>query len=216
MAIFRQLQAVFFDFDGVLVDSTELKTQAFYTLFEDYPLEAVEEIVAYHRQHGGVSRVLKIRYAFESILKLPLDDHQLNVLAKRYEELVVQQVISAPWVAGAKEALDALVDACPLFLISGTPQPELQTIINNRSMSHYFREVLGSPVTKIEHLVNLIDDYSFEPKNCVFVGDAHTDMHAAETHNIPFIGIQSEYQFPEGTVVLPDCKILPQTVEKVL
>lgn len=216
MTIPKHLQAVFFDFDGVLVDSTELKTQAFYTLFKEYPLEAVDKIVAYHKQHGGVSRVLKIRYAFESILKQPLEEERLKVLAKRYEDLVVQRVISAPWIAGAKETLESLLDDYPLFLISGTPQPELQTIINNRNMCHYFREVLGSPVTKIEHLHNLLSCYSLSPYDCVFVGDAHTDMHAAETHEIPFIGIQGEYAFPDGTTVLPNCTLLTQTFGKIL
>lgn len=215
MAISKHLQAVFFDFDGVLVDSITLKTQAFYTLFKAYPLEAVDEIVEYHRQHGGVSRVLKIRYAFESILKLPLGDDQLNELARRYEELVVQQVISAPWIAGAQQTLETLVDTCPLFLISGTPQTELQNIIDNRSMSHYFREVLGSPVTKIEHLHNLLQGYSLQPERCAFVGDARTDMHAAECHGIPFIGIQGEYQFPKGTRVEPDCLQLIETLTRL-
>lgn len=208
----RTPQAVFFDFDGVLVDSTRLKTQAFYTLFRDYPREDVEKIVEYHRQHGGVSRVLKIQHAFDSILKLPLEEHQLHVLAKRYEELVIEQVISAPWISGARQALDSLIADCPLFLISGTPQPELRTIIHNRNMSQYFREVLGSPVSKIEHLRNLLQNYSLTPSDCVFVGDAHTDMHAAQTHGIPFIGIHGEYLFPEGTVVLEDCRKLSQTI----
>lgn len=215
MTISKHLQAVFFDFDGVLVDSTKLKTQAFYILFEEYPIEAVEEIVAYHRQHGGVSRVLKIRYAFESILKLPPGDNQLSELASRYEELVVQQVISAPWIAGARQALETLVATCPLFLISGTPQAELQHIIGNRSMSHYFKEVLGSPITKIEHLHNLLHGYSLQPERCVFVGDAHTDMHAAECHGIPFIGIQGEYQFPKGTRVEPDCVQLIEALSRL-
>ncbi|WP_136799643.1 MULTISPECIES: HAD family hydrolase [Desulfosediminicola] len=215
MMISEQLQAIFFDFDGVLVDSTELKTQAFYTLFKEYPLQAVEEVVAYHRQHGGVSRVLKIRYAFESILKLPLKEAHLRELAKRYEDLVIQQVISAPWISGARETLGTLTGKYPLFLISGTPQPELRHIIDNRNMSHYFREVLGSPTTKIEHLRRLLSEYSLEPQRCIFVGDAHTDMCAAETHTIPFIGIRSEYQFPDGITTLPDCRKLPELLEQI-
>lgn len=215
MPIPRQLQAVFFDFDGVLVDSTELKTRAFYTLFKEYPPAAVEEIVAYHKQHGGVSRVVKIRYAFESILQLPLTAGQLSKLAKRYEELVVQQVITAPWIAGARQTLETLVDSCPLFIISGTPQAELQTIINNRNMSHYFREVLGSPVTKIEHLHKLLQSYSLQPERCALVGDAHTDMQAAQRHGIPFIGIQGEYRFPEGIKVEANCLQLVKVLSRL-
>ncbi len=70
----QKLQALFFDFDGVIVDSNSTKTAAFRALFKDYKEQVIAEIVAYHRRHGGISRVEKIRYAHQHIIKQPLTD----------------------------------------------------------------------------------------------------------------------------------------------
>jgi hypothetical protein len=48
-------QHVFFDFDGVLVDSTATKTNAYREIFKPYGPEIVEKIVAHHQRHGGIS-----------------------------------------------------------------------------------------------------------------------------------------------------------------
>jgi beta-phosphoglucomutase-like phosphatase (HAD superfamily) len=49
------VQAVIFDFDGVIVESMDIKTQAFVELFRDHP-EHHETIVRLHLENGGMSR----------------------------------------------------------------------------------------------------------------------------------------------------------------
>ena len=101
------LQAIFFDFDGVIVDSNPTKTKAFLTLFSDYDKAIVAKIVAYHQQHGGISRVEKIQYAHTHLIKQPLTGEELARWAARYSELVVEEVINVDWIGGAKEFLDS-------------------------------------------------------------------------------------------------------------
>ena len=50
-------EAIFFDFDGVLVDSVSIKTEAFRKLFKGFGQQCVEALVYYHIEHGGISRV---------------------------------------------------------------------------------------------------------------------------------------------------------------
>ena len=61
-------EAFFFDFDGVLADSVEVKTRAFARLFESYGPEVVARVVAHHRYHGGMTRIEKIKQ-FRSLLE---------------------------------------------------------------------------------------------------------------------------------------------------
>ncbi|MEE9509964.1 MAG: HAD hydrolase-like protein [Candidatus Bathyarchaeia archaeon] len=49
-------QAFFFDFDGVLADSVEVKTRAFAKLFESYGPEIQARVVEHHRKNGGMTR----------------------------------------------------------------------------------------------------------------------------------------------------------------
>jgi beta-phosphoglucomutase-like phosphatase (HAD superfamily) len=70
------MKAIIFDFDGVLVESVDIKTDAFRELFKDYP-QYVDEFAAYHEYNGGVSRFEKIKYFYRHFLKENIT--QLNV-----------------------------------------------------------------------------------------------------------------------------------------
>lgn len=209
-----KLNAIFFDFDGVIVDSNGVKTEAFRSLFKNYDQDIVAEIVDYHRQHGGISRVEKIRYAHQHIIKHQLSDEGLKALAAAYSELVMEKVIAIEWIDGAKDFLDRKKNSLPMFVISGTPEDELQSIIERRKISGYFQKVLGSPIKKPDHVRNILIEYRFKPECCVFVGDALTDLHAAEETGLHFIGVQGEVAFPAGTKVLPDCRGLESAIKE--
>ncbi len=129
----RTLRALFFDFDGVIVDSIKTKTEAFRMLFNNYPDDVIQKVLDYHKQHGGISRVDKIALAHEQYIGSPLNEADLKVWSDRYSELVVEKVIEVPWIKGAIEFLDSFRDtAIHIFVISGTPEPELKHIIDKR------------------------------------------------------------------------------------
>lgn len=212
----RELRALFFDFDGVIVDSIQPKTEAFRLLFQDYPEHIVKSVADYHRQHGGISRVDKIIHAHTHFLGKPLTKEEVQDWSRRYSELVVQKVIDVPWIAGAKEFLyQAKGNGLKIFVISGTPEDELRYIIQKRGISPFFHEQLGSPVRKPQHIRWLLEKYQLDPVDCVFIGDALTDYDAARETGLAFIGIQGEVEFPENTMVLPDCTGLQTALDDI-
>lgn len=212
----KTLRALFFDFDGVIVDSIETKTEAFRVLFKDYPDDVVKKILDYHKQHGGISRVDKIALAHKQYIGSPLNEADLKVWSDRYSELVVEKVIEVPWIKGAIEFLDSFRDsAIHVFVISGTPEPELKYIIDKRAIAEYFLESLGSPIRKPPHIRRLLDQYNLQPEECVFIGDALTDYDAAKETGLHFVGIQGEIEFPAGTLVLDDCQELQLAIDNI-
>ena len=48
--------AIVFDFDGVILESLDIKTRAFAALFDGFP-DHTEQIAGYHLNNLGVSRV---------------------------------------------------------------------------------------------------------------------------------------------------------------
>jgi len=211
----QSIDALFFDFDGVIVDSTRTKKKAFEILFKGFPDEIVNAVVHYHTLHGGISRVEKIRHAHENIIKAPLTENQVMEWADRYSDLVVQDVICAPWINGAKDFLEAYASKLPVFMVSGTPEPELKHIVEQRKIGHYFKEILGSPIKKPEHIRRLLEKYSLVAKQCVFIGDALTDYNAALETGLHFIGIQGDVTFPDTVKPLHDCQGLETTIKKI-
>lgn len=181
------IKAVIFDFDGVLAESVNIKTEAFKRLFEKEGKDAQDKIVAYHLEHGGISRFEKFRYIYKEILKRPLSDKEFDSLCKRFEELVLEGVISAPEVNGASECLRKLQGRVKLFIVSGTPEDEIRLIVKVREMEHFFTGIYGSPKTKAELLGNILKEENLSKDEVVFIGDAMTDYNAAKDTGIGFL-----------------------------
>jgi len=199
------LQAVFFDFDGVILDSVNVKTEAFAKLFRSYGTDIERQVVEYHLSHGGVSRFKKFRYYHEELLHASVSEEHILKLGEKFSELVLQGVLEAPFIEGALESLKALhQQKIPAFVVSGTPQEELIYIIKKRNIDIWFTEVHGSPRLKHEIILDIQKRYNLEPDRCLFIGDAMTDYNAATATATHFLGIVSKSSsstFPTGTAL---------------
>ncbi len=183
------MKIIIFDFDGVLVDSVDIKTRAFARLFQDKSPEIVKAVVAHHLAHGSMSRFDKIRYYYKEFLKQPLTDDMLNSLCSRFAEIVVEEVIRAPYIKGAKDFLDNYSKLYECYVVSGTPEDELREIIKRRNMNNYFRGVYGAPRKKGEIIKEILDTTNCNPQEAVFIGDDLPDYDAVKVNGVKFIGV---------------------------
>lgn len=180
------IKAIVFDFDGVLVESAEIKTEAFRELFSKWP-DNVDDIAAYHLGHMGITRYVKFKYIYESILHLPYSDEVGRALGEQFARLVVEKVKQAPFVNGAVDFLENHYKTHLLFVVSGTPQDELRDIVTGRKLGRYFRGVFGSPAAKPEIIRKILSDYGLQHQEVIFVGDASSDRVASKETDINFI-----------------------------
>jgi len=72
------IKAIIFDFDGVLVESVDIKTKAFAGLFEHEGDSIVRRVVAYHIKNAGVSRFEKFRHIYKEMLDRELTEETKN------------------------------------------------------------------------------------------------------------------------------------------
>ena len=100
------LHAILFDFDGVLCECMDVKTEAFAQMFESFGKDIVEKVVKHHVKYGGISRYKKIEYYYKEYLNKEISNDELNELAKKFSDFVVTKVIESDWVKGAKEFLE--------------------------------------------------------------------------------------------------------------
>ncbi|HEC1791605.1 TPA: HAD hydrolase-like protein, partial [Campylobacter lari] len=94
----ENIKNIIFDFDGVILDSMELKTQAFAELFQEFPKDKVQELLKFHLQNGGISRYHKIQYFFENIIHREITDSEILKYAKKYSKLTKEKLCNSKYI----------------------------------------------------------------------------------------------------------------------
>lgn len=206
--------AIIFDFDGVIVESVDVKTQAFAALYESYGSDVVRDVVAYHLKHGGMSRYDKFRYYHRELLGMELTKDSELELGAKFSTLVEDAVVQAPFVPGAIEFLQKFHDKLNLFVASGTPDDELNRIASKRAITEYFMSLHGSPATKESTINEIIKIHDFEQSRVLMVGDAITDYDAALRTGVNFVWRISKIdeKVPEGVKPITDLTELERLI----
>lgn len=181
------IKAIFFDFDGVIVESIDVKTKAFAELFKREGKNAVRKIVNYHLRNLGVSRYKKFRHIYKTILKRFFGTNEFKMLCTKFSRLVTDSVISAPYVKGAKEFLCKYSGSYKCFLLSATPKQELARIIKRRKLGHFFKAVYGAPDDKLLIVKKILIKEEIKPVHALYIGDSLSDYSASKGNSVRFI-----------------------------
>ncbi len=182
------IKALVYDCDGVLLESVDAKTDAFCDLFRPHGPDAVRIIRDYHLAHGGVSRFEKFRYFYREALDQEITEAEIDSLSVAFSELCLDKVLASAEVPGARDTVEAFHGRVPQYVASGAPQEELRFILKQRSFSHYFEEIFGSPGLKTHALQEIISRHGLLPQEVLMVGDSSTDLEAAQKVGTLFYG----------------------------
>lgn len=210
------VDTIIFDFDGVLVESVAVKGEAFAALYESEGTEIQRQVLEYHHAHGGVSRFEKILHFEATLLKRPVTEQQVNILAEKFSDIVEEKVVRAQPVRGAVEFLEKYHARLPLFVVSATPEEELRHIVEKRGMNRFFKAVYGSPRSKAENIRRILDAYKYTAARTVMIGDTISDYKGAVETGTKFIGRIAPGErniFPAETIVMPDLTLLADYLE---
>ena len=216
------IKAIIFDFDGVLVESVDIKTKAFAQLFESEGKGIVEKVVDYHLKNAGVSRFEKIKYIYKNMLIRDLSEKTFDDLCRQFSHLVVDEVVSAPYVEGAKEFLDDYANKYSCFVASATPQDEIEAIIKRRQMQGCFKGIYGSPKKKGVIVREILAAYTsvhsphstvsqplvLGSQSFVYIGDSLSDYKAAKDNYVHFISRINNNENMFATIDCPKLKDL--------
>lgn len=181
------IKAIFFDFDGVIVESNDIKTNAFAELFKNEGKETVERIIEYHLNNRGVSRYKKIRFIYKHLLNRSLSDNEFSAFCKNFSTLVLEEVIKAEFVKGTKEFLEDYRPIYKYFLLSATPQEEIDEIIQKRRLTYFFNAIYGAPNEKSEAVRDILIRENLNPVQTLYIGDAMSDYLAAKACAVNFV-----------------------------
>jgi phosphoglycolate phosphatase-like HAD superfamily hydrolase len=180
-------ETIFFDFDGVIVESVRTKGDAFHEMYLPYGKEFADRVLAHHLKNGGVSRFRKFRIWNGEWLGEEIDEERVKRLASDYSDLVRRRVIEAPFVHGALGFLQRQAVRCRMWVVSGTPTGELRDIIEGRGLNEFFQEAYGSPREKSYWVEQVLECEGLKRSECAFIGDTLTDFSAATKCGLKFV-----------------------------
>ncbi|MFH0865866.1 MAG: HAD hydrolase-like protein [Bacteroidota bacterium] len=188
------IKNIFFDFDGVIAESVNIKTEAFKQMYIRYGKKIASKVVKHHMENGGISRFEKFKI-YQDWLGLENSPSKISELSLQFSEIVMQGVIDAPEVKGTSSFLENYCNHYRRWIISGTPTEEMIEIVSKRKLGKYFTGIYGSPKKKQEWTEYIINRWNLTRTETIFVGDAGSDHDAAIESGILFILRKTEENF---------------------
>lgn len=184
--ILHDVKLCFWDFDGVIKDSVDVKTDAYFSLFESFGIGLAENVRLHHLCNGGMSRFDKLPLYLKWVGLEPTSE-VLRDFCERFSKQVLQGVIDSPWVPGAEDYIRHNKYKQTFILVSATPQDELEYILNALDLTACFSRIYGAPITKQDAIFETIKHHNLDPSECLMIGDASADLKAASANQVPFL-----------------------------
>lgn len=179
-----------FDFDGTLVDSNQVKYDAYFELFprDERHAEVIRDVLAADFE---ASRYVILAKILDRLGDAPRQRaERVEALAEQYNMLALAGVKTCPACPGAEAVLQAFQFAYALYLSSTTPADALREIVAFREWTGYFRAIFGYPRQKAATLREILQREHVRPENVLVVGDGESDRHAAQETGCRFFNVK--------------------------
>jgi len=194
------IKVIVFDFDGTLVDSNQLKYDAFFKLFpfDAPPKNIIEEVLDEFLEESRyvILREILKRVDTETINENELDN-RVYELATVYNDLVVDGAKHCNEKPGAKEVLELFSKRFKLYLSSTTPEASLKEIVKHRNWNGFFCDLFGFPNDKTSVLLEIIKRESVSPDDLLVIGDGKSDRDSANSVKCDFFRINNDSSLME-------------------
>ena len=183
------IKNIFFDFDGVIIDSMPVREYGFRTIFQDFDAKLVDRLIEFHELNGGLSRFVKIRFFFEELLNTSINDNAIITYADNFSTLMKEKLTNNKYLI--KETVDFLSNNYKqynLHIVSGSEENELRYLCEKLNIAIYFKSIHGSPTHKNKLVENLFIENDYNKNETILIGDSINDYDAAYINGINFYG----------------------------
>jgi phosphoglycolate phosphatase-like HAD superfamily hydrolase len=188
--MFTNKNCFIFDFDGVIIDSVEVKNNAFFNLYAHVELSKREKIYSYLKKNQGVSRYQKI-FHIEHEYFGNSDQRKINKKIKEFSNNLYREVLNCKLHFDMIDFIDILKEKNKVYcsVVSATPDDELLKIIEVKKLTQRFDFIYGSSRSKIACISDILKQIECSIDSAIYFGDSESDLEVAKILNIDFIGL---------------------------
>jgi phosphoglycolate phosphatase-like HAD superfamily hydrolase len=187
------IKNIIFDFDGVILDSIPVKTEAFRKLLTNFPKDKVDKLVEFHLKNAGMSRYKKIEYFFTHIINESITNKDVLKYAEIYSQITKEELAQKKYLI--KDSLDFIRENYKnynMHIASGADEKDLRYICHKLRLEEYFLSINGSPKVKGEIVKDILYQYKYKFDETILIGDSINDAEAATVNGIDFYGYNNE------------------------
>ena len=184
---------IIWDFDGVILDSMPIREYGFRKIFEEYDKHLVEKLLDFHEKNGGLSRYVKIRYFFETLLEEKVTGNKVKKFAEKFSEIMKKELTNKKYlIYESVEYIQRNYKNYHFHIASGSDEKELNYLCRELGIAQYFLSINGSPIHKNNLVKNIIAANEYLREETVLIGDSYNDYEAAKVNDIDFYGYNNE------------------------
>lgn len=185
------VRAIFFDFDGVIMDSMTLKLESYLHALDRFQFDRAE-VKRLVWQYMGQSRQRILRFIHEELAGGPITDNDYQEVLALFNKHDDDSRKLMEFIPGSLEFLKSVHERFYTAVITGTPEDFILRTTAHFDLDRYFDIVRGSPDKKVDIARQLLQANQLNPAEVLFIGDGLTDQEAADAHNIRFVGRGTE------------------------
>lgn len=185
---YAQYNTIVFDCDGVVLNSNQVKIQAYYdtALAHGASPDQAQALVDYHIQLGGISRYIKFEYFIAHILQQPKTEQAIQACLNTFGTILDTTLMQCE-VAPNLRALKDKTTHTRWMMISGGDQTEVRTTLQRRGLDVLFEAgIYGSPDNKDTIFQREIASGNLRLP-ALFFGDSQYDHQASTRAGLDFI-----------------------------
>lgn len=197
------IEAIVFDFDGVLADSEPLHLRAYQEVLSGLGIEFTRE--EYYRDYLGYDDA-GVFAALGQVHGWRLDEGRLAALIAE-KGRVFDAVIETTDVLypGAADCVEALAAAYPIGIASGALRPEIEAILRRARLDAHFRFIVASGDTAAskpapDPYIRAAALHGRPPAACLAIEDSHWGIQSALAAGLRCIAIATTYPRTELTL----------------
>ena len=162
-------QAIF-DFDGVILHSNKIKSQAFAKSLLGEDENLIKKFIDYHNNNLNISRFDKFEHFFRYIKKQENYKKDLDRVLMRFSKLSYEGLLNCEEISGIRDILEFFYkNHIECFIVSQGEQTEVIKVLKKRKLVKYFKAVYGSPKSKSENFIKI------KLLNSLYFGDSKSD-----------------------------------------
>lgn len=187
------MKIILWDFDGVLMNSNEVRDKGFLEVLKEFPKEQVTQLMEFHQTNGGLSRYVKFRYFFEEIREENITEEEVQGWADKFSEIMLNSLINKELLI--EETINFVKGNYKnhsMHIVSGSDGNELNQICKGIGINHFFKSIQGSPTPKKQLVAELLKKHQYNLNQCVLIGDSINDYEAAKNNNIYFMAYNNK------------------------